>query len=246
MNYIIILAFFGNLSELLRLPQVAKCLFQIAFAKSKAEFRRIDSDVRGEFYFGESYSQILLIFIITNMSALQFPIMTLPGLFYLITKYYVDRHNIMYFFERSSTSVSVHQYYIFYFLLAPFVGLLNLLIFAITEKSPVKIGVVGAMLLWVVMIWVAAHKIKLGHFKENPCDDFNWNQRQEQEEQEELDSEQQHIPNDISYVSPLYYDVWKINLSKIFCSLSVFYLFNWMQTTNCLPLDQMILLHQCL
>lgn len=206
MNYIIILAFFGNLSELVRLPQVAKCLVQIAFAKSKAEFRRIDSDVRGEFYFGDSYSQILLVFIFTNMNALQFPIITLPGLFYLITKYYVDRHNIMYFFERSRTSVYVHQYYMFYFLLAPFLGLLNSLVFAIVENSPAKIAVVGTMLLWVVMIWVAAHKIKLGHFKENPSDDFNWNQRQEQE-QEELNSEQEQIPNDISYVSPLYYDV---------------------------------------
>ena len=91
--------------------------------------------------------------------------------------------------------------------MAPFAGLLNLLIFAITENSPAKIALVGTMLLWVTMIWIAAHKCKLGHFKENPSDDFNEKNQPQEEDEEELDLEQQKAFEDISYNSPLYCDV---------------------------------------
>merc|ERR1719510_321775 len=116
--YVIIVTFIGNSLELLKIPLRILYGLRCAMAKSRAEFGSFKKNTFGKFYFGESYATIILIFTMTIMFSFSFPLINIPGFIFMIVKFFVDRHNIMYFHEESSIDSSVHLAATHYFVFA--------------------------------------------------------------------------------------------------------------------------------
>ena len=160
-TYVTIVALVGNSFELLKLtPNFFLYLCYRALAKSKAEIPQIYDQIRGEFYFGESYAQMILIFNITILFSFSFPLIIIPALLYFLGKHCVDRHNILYFHEITYVHHKVHLAVIKYFIMAPFFQLCLLTFQSLLSQYYHQVGYGCTLILLAIIIWFALDRIK--------------------------------------------------------------------------------------
>ncbi len=74
-----------------------------------ADTPSIRNAIKYEFRFGEHYARLMLIFCMTMMYSLSCPLITPFGALYFLTKYYVDRHNLLYAYKPSKINQRVHS-----------------------------------------------------------------------------------------------------------------------------------------
>ncbi|GBM79445.1 CSC1-like protein 1 [Araneus ventricosus] len=107
-EYVLTSTFIGTTMQLIRLPDVLLCSWQLLTARSEVERLSIRRGVIWDFSFGIEYSHSLLIFFVVTFFSLECPIISLPGMAYFFIKYQVNRYNIYFAYSPSRISRKVH------------------------------------------------------------------------------------------------------------------------------------------
>lgn len=148
-NYIITTALVGAGLELIRFPELFFYTIRICWSKSEADIPAIRRAMKYEFRFGEQYARMMLILCMTMMYCLSCPLIVPFGWLYFVTRYYVDRHNLLYVYKPSKINKEVHSTAISFVVLSTVVLLFFMMVFTVirsgslselTMKSKVEIG----------------------------------------------------------------------------------------------------------
>ncbi|CAG0887908.1 unnamed protein product [Cyprideis torosa] len=107
-NYVVTSAFIGTALELVRFPDLLNYTTRMALARSAAEVAGVRRRIQWDFQYGVEYAWMLVIVALVMTYAVILPIITVAGLFYIMLKYFVDRHNIYYVYRPSKISHTIH------------------------------------------------------------------------------------------------------------------------------------------
>ena len=125
-NYIITAGFLGCGMELIRLPELLLYAIQVCISRSKAELPFIQSTLAVfDFYFGEQYARMLMLFCMTMTYSIACPMITPFGTLYFVVKHYVDRHNLIYAYKPTKINKNVHITAINFFVLSTIIRFLK-------------------------------------------------------------------------------------------------------------------------
>eukprot|EP00095_Tigriopus_kingsejongensis_P008456 snap_masked-scaffold18_size714446-processed-gene-1.9 protein:Tk08456 transcript:snap_masked-scaffold18_size714446-processed-gene-1.9-mRNA-1 annotation:"hypothetical protein L798_12217" len=134
-NYIITTALVGAGLELIRFPELFFYTIRICWSKSEADLPAIRQALKYEFRFGEQYARMMLILCMTMMYSLSCPLIVPFGWLYFVTRYYVDRHNLLYVYKPSKINKEVHSTAISFVVLSTLVLLFFMTVFTILRSG---------------------------------------------------------------------------------------------------------------
>jgi hypothetical protein len=104
--------------DLLRFPDLFMYAIAICWSKSEADTPAIRKSIKTEFRFGEQYARLMMVFSMTMMFCISCPLIPTFGLFFFVTKHYVDRHNLLYAYTPSKINKKMHATAINYVVLS--------------------------------------------------------------------------------------------------------------------------------
>ncbi|KAK2719026.1 hypothetical protein QYM36_006148 [Artemia franciscana] len=149
-NYIITASLIGTVMDLFRVGTLICYIWCLAYAKSKAEHSEVLKYIVGfDFDYGTQYAWILLKFCIIIFYGFSSPLITIPGFFFTVLKYYVDKYNVYYVYSESQVTKQVH-YVAIYMMIASLV-LTQLGFFALSFSRQGMNGVTEFSLIGLVL-----------------------------------------------------------------------------------------------
>lgn len=108
-NYLISACFIGSALELLGIFEFLVLTWRMMGTKSVAESDGVRDSVIMEFDYGVKYAWLILIFTVMTVYSVASPLITIFGCLYFVFKYFVDRYNLMYVYNKSRTKRRIHE-----------------------------------------------------------------------------------------------------------------------------------------